>query len=570
MTSPRIYHAAALLQNGMVLIAGGNNGAGILSSAELYDPSSGTFSPVTGGNLATPLEESNILLTPSAVLNDGRVLIAGGTNGMIALPNAQLYNPSSESFTTASNNMTMPRWVDQVTLLQDGTVLITAGANAAGYLKTAEIFDPVSGLFTATLGNLSTVRSYHTSTLLLNGMVLVAGGTGPFNALLSTGDVYDPLAQTFSQTGNLITPREFHTATLLQDGTVLIAGGSPDGFNGLATAELFALPAPAPTTATTYYISYSTGANTNNGTSKSTPWKTHPFMQAAAACTGIGSAPVYVHNPGDTFIFMQGDSWPNACFDMVIQQGGGPGNPDQYTYDSTWGVVSFAVPVTTANPGQTAPAGSGTTTGGTGPIAPAGPSPAPVNLGNIAPPGSGATLGNTGQTVGAYQFDAGGLAINGADGINRFIYDDSNDNVTINGVELTGVTWDGAGGWGDNVWLVDVQESQNLRSLQLLRAQLDLYQSCQRWRCFGGNGWQWQFSIQRGIENVRLRDRRLKQRRTRRRQQRRCGLCNSRLRQQHHHQCNQRLPGKRQRKRTRQHHRPRQSVFKRLRASQLH
>jgi len=445
MTSPRVFHLTALLQNGMVLIAGGNDGINILSSAELYDPSSGTFSPTSGGSFPTPMEGSNVLATPAAVLNDGTVLIPGGDNGIALLGSAQVYSPSNQSFTAAANSMTMPRWYHQVTLLQDGTVLITGGIDGP-FLNSAETFDPISGLFAATAGNLSGPRIYHTSTLLLNGAVLIAGGIDNYYVTHASGDVYDPVARTFSQTGNLITPREFHTATLLQDGTVLIAGGSPDGFNGLATAELFTLPPPPPTTATTYYISYSTGANTNNGTSKSTPWKTHPYMQAAAACTGTGSAPAYVHNPGDTFIFMQGDSWPNACFDMVIQQGGGIGKSDQYTYDGTWGVVSFATPVTTGNPGQTAPTGTGAPT---------------VNLGNVAPPGSGATLGNTGQTVGAYQFNAGGLVINGADGINRFIYDDNNDNITLNGVELTGVTWDGAGGWGDNAWLVDIQQTQN-------------------------------------------------------------------------------------------------------------
>ena len=412
MTTVRVFNVATLLQNGSVLIAGGCNATGILSSAELYDPSTGIFTPTIGGNMTTPREGSNIALTPSAVLSDGRVLITGGYDQTSILLSAELYDPSSQTFTATTGNMTTPRWFQQVTLLQDGTVLITGGDNYSGFLNSAETYDLTTGAFTATSGNLSDARITHTSTLLGDGTVLIAGGIGTGSVVLNSSELYDPSARTFIPTGILQTPRALHTATLLQDGNVLIAGGY-DGTNALSSAELFTL---GTVSNVTYYISYSSGSNTNNGTSKSTPWKTHPYMQSAVACTGTGSAPNYTHTPGDIFVFMQSDSWPNACFDMVIQSGGNAGNPDQYTFDSTWGVV---------------------------------------------PLGSGATTGNRGQIVGAYQFNAGGSVINGADGINRFIFDNGNDNITINGVELTGVTWSGNGGWGDNVWLVDIQGSQN-------------------------------------------------------------------------------------------------------------
>ena len=45
MNAPRQEHTATLLNNGMVLIAGGLYAIAAVNSAELYDPATGTFTP---------------------------------------------------------------------------------------------------------------------------------------------------------------------------------------------------------------------------------------------------------------------------------------------------------------------------------------------------------------------------------------------------------------------------------------------------------------------------------------------------------------------------------------------
>jgi hypothetical protein len=82
--------------------------------------------------------------------------------------------------------------------------------------------------------------------------------------------------------------------------------------------------------ATTYYVSTS-GSDTNNGTTKTTPWAHLPGMANAA-----GSASSYSAVGGDTFILMGCDIWYNASFPIQLNHGGSSGHPVTITVDKTW------------------------------------------------------------------------------------------------------------------------------------------------------------------------------------------------------------------------------------------
>ncbi len=71
VSTARAGHTATLLQNGKVLIAGGATSSNVANSAELYDPTTGAWS-VTGG-----LNVPRYLFT-ATLLRNGKVLVAGG------------------------------------------------------------------------------------------------------------------------------------------------------------------------------------------------------------------------------------------------------------------------------------------------------------------------------------------------------------------------------------------------------------------------------------------------------------------------------------------------------------
>jgi RHS repeat-associated protein len=230
MTAARSGHTATLLTNGMVLITGGCN-TSCLSSAELYNPSTGTFTATTGNMTRTRSSHTATLLT------NGTVLIAGGVASGTVSATAETYNPSTETFTATTGNMTAARELQTATLLNNGEVLIAGGFNTAS-LASAELYNPSTGTFSAT-GSLSTARDYHTATLLPTGSVLIAGGYNSGSAgAVSGAELYNPSAGTFSGTGSLYDARTGHTATLLPSGLVLAAGGF-DLVNFTASAELY-------------------------------------------------------------------------------------------------------------------------------------------------------------------------------------------------------------------------------------------------------------------------------------------------------------------------------------------
>lgn len=226
-------HTLTLLPNGKVLATGGVGAKDNLASAELFDPSTESWS-VTG---ALALARRGHTAT---LLADGKVLVAGGLDtAFTRLSSVELYDMTAAHW-TATGQLSTARSQHTATLLPNGKVLVTGGVGAlgTGTLASSELYDPNTGQWTAT-GKLSAARSQHTAILLPSGNVLVSGGVAAAKAgTLASTEIYDPLTGQWAATGDLAIARSQHSTTLLPNGQVLAAGGI--GTTGsLASAELF-------------------------------------------------------------------------------------------------------------------------------------------------------------------------------------------------------------------------------------------------------------------------------------------------------------------------------------------
>ncbi len=229
MATGRSSHVSELLPNGQVLVAGGFDTANsITDSAELFDPVNETFAATTGSMINARGFHASV------VLGDGHIFITGGATGpsFVETNSTEIYNTATGQF-GASGMMNYARAFHTMTMLKDGRVLIAGGtvpgSTGSFSSRKAEVYDPSSGSFT-TLPDMSVYRAGHTATRLPSGLVLLAGG----NSTDLRGELFNPVTGTFSLVGgSLGSARRGHTATHIEDGVVLLMGG------GTRTAELY-------------------------------------------------------------------------------------------------------------------------------------------------------------------------------------------------------------------------------------------------------------------------------------------------------------------------------------------
>jgi hypothetical protein len=238
MKYSHIYGTATLLADCRVLIAGGYSAN---THAEVYRPDTGTFASVG------TMHDERFFHTVTA-LPDGRAIAAGG--GVDAFgtwytkSSVDMFDPGTGKW-TAVQHMHGVRRAHTATLLPDGRLLVAGGTNGGkadgneggNQLSSSEIYDVGADTWEAIATPLVTPRTYHTAALMPGGAVLLFGGLdGTASATSSVEGFFEGAWRPLPP---LLVDRYLHGSALLDDGTVLVTGGLHQ-----ATTERYALTEP--------------------------------------------------------------------------------------------------------------------------------------------------------------------------------------------------------------------------------------------------------------------------------------------------------------------------------------
>jgi RHS repeat-associated protein len=159
-----------------------------------------------------------------------------GHDGKI-VQEAELFDPRSQNFEPISSTGLTARTRHTATLLTDGVVLIAGGLSDDGNpLDSAELWDPEDQTVLLS-GKLNHARYGHTATLLGDGKVLLSQGRKSSVDTLHNGDLFDPFSQSIAP----MSPPEVNALESNTDVVELVASLPVDGSVDVPLDSLIAI-----------------------------------------------------------------------------------------------------------------------------------------------------------------------------------------------------------------------------------------------------------------------------------------------------------------------------------------
>lgn len=187
MSRPRESHVAVRTEDGDVLVVGGHSGRRadieLYTSVEVYDPETGTFA--AAGDMTVRRHKHDAIR-----LSDGRLLITGGTDEQDyggRYTSAEVFDPETGR-SSPTGTLRLPRYKHEGTSVElaDGRVLIAGGA------PQAEVYDPQTESFLLVSGDARMVGQFSAAAPLADGRVLVTGGYGEGRGPQAGAWLYSP------------------------------------------------------------------------------------------------------------------------------------------------------------------------------------------------------------------------------------------------------------------------------------------------------------------------------------------------------------------------------------------
>ena len=224
MSSMRTGHTASLLTNGKVLIVGGatvNSATDKqdqkelkhLHLTEMYDYKTNTWTE------SPPMKVARWEHTSTA-LPSGDILVVGGENSEGLLSSTELFDVENNEWVVL-DNLSYPRARHVAVLLSSNKVLVAGGGS-----ESAEIYDVESKQWTK-IGGLSQNLNLSAASALPGGKAIIVGGYGTEGAQYQV-EIYNPEFDTWNMGPKIPKPRVRASFLELDKNALLLAGGNQD------------------------------------------------------------------------------------------------------------------------------------------------------------------------------------------------------------------------------------------------------------------------------------------------------------------------------------------------------
>nr|WP_232373905.1 kelch repeat-containing protein [Leptospira chreensis] len=232
MNGGRHLHNIVKLQDGKVIVLGGIRdyapvGPAYFTSsntAEIYDPATGNFREITN-RMMTPRSFSC-----SVLLDDGRVLVIGGTDGIFSPKDTtEFFDPTTETFSWGPT-LPVPVGALKCMKLLDGNILIY-GAQLSNLNNSTMLFDKTRNQI-FTIANSKIRREWSIASELPDGGILFYGGAYRYNTSEPSRTIEKldyGKSNSFFDMGMAKYSVSKHSGVKFSDGTLFFLGGEIGG-----------------------------------------------------------------------------------------------------------------------------------------------------------------------------------------------------------------------------------------------------------------------------------------------------------------------------------------------------
>jgi N-acetylneuraminic acid mutarotase len=206
--------------NGLIYQVGGYDGGSILSSGNVYDPSTDSWAPIASMNSTRE--------KPAAVAIDGLLYVTNGWDSS-GLPNGtlEIYDPSTDSWTSGAPNPN-PMGGGSAGVNFQGQFYVIGGCDSGSCgFTNVNVYDPATDSWSSRAGYPEPISWLACGDV--NGQIVCAGGTAG-NSTTANGYAYDSGTDSWSPIAP-IPQDQWAMGYIASDGLLYISGGVTDGFN---------------------------------------------------------------------------------------------------------------------------------------------------------------------------------------------------------------------------------------------------------------------------------------------------------------------------------------------------